>query len=93
MGDLSGLKCTQSNTLCSGFVNKTLSWMFWKLFPTGTYVIIGTTCVEFENVMKSTTKKLISLMYFVLFKNKKNYYHYFTPLDIKRIIVQYERTM
>ena len=57
MGDLSGLKGTQSNTLCSGFVDKTLSWGFWKLFPTGTYAIIGTTCVEFENVMKSTTKK------------------------------------
>ena len=57
MGDLSGLKGTQSNTLCSGFVDKTLSWGFWKLFPTGTYAIIGTTCVEFENVMKNTTKK------------------------------------
>ena len=32
-------------------------WGFWKLFPTGTYAIIGTTCVEFENVTKSTTKK------------------------------------
>ena len=28
-----------------------------ETFPTGTYAIIGTTCVEFENVMKSTTKK------------------------------------
>ena len=46
-----------SKFLCSGFVDKTLSWGFWKLFPTGTYAIIGTTCVEFENVMKSTTKK------------------------------------
>ena len=44
-------------SLCSGFVDKTLSWGFWKLFRTGTYAIIGTTCVEFENVMKSTTKK------------------------------------
>ena len=25
--------------------------------PTGTYAIIGTTCVEFENVMKRPTKK------------------------------------
>ena len=48
---------TQSNTLCSGFVDKTLSWGFWKLFPTGAYAIIGITCVEFENVMKSTMKK------------------------------------
>ena len=38
-----------------------LSWGFWKLFPTGTYAIIGTTCVEFENVMKSTTEKKIML--------------------------------
>ena len=43
--------------LCSGFVDETLSWGFWKLFSTGTYAIIGTTCVEFENVMKSTMKK------------------------------------
>ena len=49
--------CEGVNNLCSGFVDKTLSWGFWKLFPTGTYAIIGTTCVEFENVMKSTTKK------------------------------------
>ena len=28
-----------------------------ETFPTGTYAIIGTTCVEFENVMQSTTKK------------------------------------
>ena len=31
---------TQSSTLCSGFVDQTLSWGFWKLFPTGTYAII-----------------------------------------------------
>ena len=40
------------SNLCSGFVDKTLSWGSWKLFPTGNYAIIGTTCVEFENVMK-----------------------------------------
>ena len=44
-------------TFCSGFVDKTQSWEFWKLFPTGTYAIIGTTCVEFENVMKRNHKK------------------------------------
>ena len=27
------------------------------IFPTGTYAGIGTTCVEFENVMKSAMKK------------------------------------
>ena len=57
MGELYGLKGTQSNTLCSGFVDKTLSWGFWKLFSTGTYAIIVTTCVKSENVMKSTMKK------------------------------------
>ena len=36
---------------------KTLSWGLWQFFPTGTYAGIGTTCVEFENVMKSATKK------------------------------------
>ena len=46
-------------SLCSGFIDKTLSWGFWKLFSTGTYASIGTTCVEFENVMKITTKKII----------------------------------
>ena len=30
---------------------------FSNFFPTGTYAGIGTTCVEFENVMKSATKK------------------------------------
>ena len=29
-----------------------------KNVPIGTYAIIGTMCVEFENVMKSTTKKI-----------------------------------
>ena len=51
------IEVTKAKILCSGFVDKTLSWGFWKLFPTGTYAIIGTTCVKFENVMKSTTKK------------------------------------
>ena len=58
MGELSGLKGTQSNTLCSGFVSKILSWGFLAFFPTGTYAVIGTNCVEFENVMKSAQKKL-----------------------------------
>ena len=57
MGELSGLQGTHSNTLCSGFVDKTLSWGFGKLFSTGTYAIIGTNCVESENVMKSAQKK------------------------------------
>ena len=30
---------------------------FGNFFPTGTYAGIGTTCVEFENVMKSTMIK------------------------------------
>ena len=30
---------------------------FGNFFPTGTYSIIGTMCVKFENVMKSKTKK------------------------------------
>ena len=58
MGELSGLQGTHSNTLCSGFVDKTLSLGFWKLFSTGTYAIIGTNYVESENVMKSAQKKL-----------------------------------
>ena len=37
---------------------ETLSWGFWQFFPTGTYAGIGTKCVEFENVMKSGTKKI-----------------------------------
>ena len=78
MGDLSGLKGTQSNTLCSGFVDKTLSWGFWKLFPTGTYAIIGTMCVEFEKVMKFyLINKEISLdalnLSFVHFKKLMKY--------------------
>ena len=31
-GALYGLKGTQSNTLCSGFFGKTLSWGFWTIF-------------------------------------------------------------
>ena len=62
MGELSGLKGTQSNTLCSGFVSKILSWGFLAFFPTGTYAVIGTNCVEFENVMKSAQN------FFILFK-------------------------
>ena len=57
MGELSGLQGTHSNTLCSGFVDKTLSWGFWKLFSTVTYAIIGTNCVQSENVMKSANKQ------------------------------------
>ena len=34
-----------------------------ETFSTGTYAIIGTTCFEFENVMKSTTKKKKKLMH------------------------------
>ena len=44
MGDLSWLKSIQSNTLCSGFFTKTLSWGFWQFFPTGTYAGIGIVC-------------------------------------------------
>ena len=36
---------------------ESLSWGFRQFFPTGTYAGIGTMCVEFENVMKSATKK------------------------------------
>ena len=57
MGELSGLQGTQSNTLCSGFVSKILSWGFLAFFPTGTYAVIGTNCVEFESVMKSAQTK------------------------------------
>ena len=32
---------------------------FSNFFPTGTYAGIGTMCVEFENVIKSATKKKI----------------------------------
>ena len=46
MGDLSRLKGNQSNTLCSVFLLKP------------PYAGIGT-CVEFENVMKSATKKIL----------------------------------
>ena len=34
-----------------------LSWAFQHFIPTGTYAGIGTTCVEFENIMKSARKK------------------------------------
>ena len=37
--------------------NETLSWGFRQFFPTGTNAGIGTTCVEFENVMKSAMNK------------------------------------
>ena len=30
---------------------------FLVFFPTGTYAVIGTNCVEFENIMKSAQKK------------------------------------
>ena len=47
---------TQSNTLCSGFGLKNGDFLI--LFSTGTYAGIGTKCVESENVMKSTKKKV-----------------------------------
>ena len=58
MGDLSRLKGTQSNSLCSGFGTKKTSHAgFLILFSTGTYAGIGTKCVESENIVKSTYKK------------------------------------
>ena len=49
-----------SNKILSAVVfTETLSWGFWQFFPTVTYAGIGTKCVEFENVMKSATKKKI----------------------------------
>ena len=46
-----------SNQILSAVVfTETLSRGFRQFFPTGTYAGIGTTCVEFENVMKSATK-------------------------------------
>ena len=64
MGDLSWLKGTQSNTLCSGFFTKALSWGLWQFFPhwylcRNRYFFLS--CVEFENVMKSNTKKKKSM--------------------------------
>ena len=44
------------------FFAKTPSRGFWQFCPTGTYAGIGTTCVEFEGVMKSTKKKKYSLV-------------------------------
>ena len=40
---------------------ETLSWGLQQFFPTNTYAGISTTCVEFENVMKSATKKKVIL--------------------------------
>ena len=57
MGDLSRLKGTQSNTLCSGFGSKNPLMVFLILFSTGTNAVIGTKCVVSENIMKSTHKK------------------------------------
>ena len=50
-------KTIRSNTLCSGFLLKPSHGGFGNFFPTGTFAGIGTMCVEFENVMKSTMKK------------------------------------
>ena len=49
------------------FLMKPSYGVFGNFFPTGTYAGIGTTCIEFENVMKSATKKKIS---FFLVKQK-----------------------
>ena len=38
---------------------KTLSWVFFYSFSTGSYAGIGTKCVESENIMKSTKKDLL----------------------------------
>ena len=47
---------------------ETLSWGFRQFFPTGTYAGIGTTFVEFENVMKSATKKKMNVCVAYLFR-------------------------
>ena len=79
------IQSTQLNTLCSGFVENTLSGGFWKLFTTGTYAIIGTKCVESENVMKSTTKKL-SLSYLFFDKlSRGRYQAYMLPIELSRL--------
>ena len=59
MGDLSRLKGTQSNTLYNGFGSKIPLMGFFNSFSTDTYAGIGTKCVESENIMKSTQKKLL----------------------------------
>ena len=38
-----------------------LSWGLQQFFPNGTYAGIGTTCVKFDNVMKSATIKKMLL--------------------------------
>ena len=37
--------------------------VFGNFFPTGTYAGIGSTCVGFENVMKSAPKKKIYIKF------------------------------
>ena len=39
------------------FIEKTLSWGFWQFFSTGTYAIIGTTCVESETCYENYHEK------------------------------------
>ena len=56
-GALYGLKGTQSNTLCSGFLPKPSHGGFGHFFPTGTYTGIGASVSSLKHVMKSTTKR------------------------------------
>ena len=51
------LKKISDQILSAVVLTETLSWGFQQFFPTGTYIGIGTTCVELENVMKSAMKK------------------------------------
>ena len=46
-------------------INETPLMGLRQFFPTGTYAGIGKKCVEFENVMKSATKKNTICLRFV----------------------------
>ena len=52
------IKNIQSNTLCSGFYQKPLMGVL-AIFSTGTYAIIGTTCVESETCYEKYHEKKI----------------------------------
>ena len=80
MGDLSRLKGTQSNTLCSGFGSKNPLMVFFILFSTGTNAGIGTKCVESENILKSKKKKKNYIM---------SYNKYSTPTSLSWVMECY----
>ena len=65
-GALYGLKGTQPNTLCSGFLPKPSHGNFGQFFPTCTYTGIGTSVSSLKHLIKSTTKKLHFLSFFFL---------------------------